>query len=565
MAEFNHIKRSSSSEFDDIENIEDTEDFSENTRLFGQIEEDTPYHVSTTKETTQLSFKDYCVIIIALTVVFVVGLFSYGLFLPSDQGGQEPSGGIEPLDPVLSLPPSLQPSPESKGDGEKWNKQDEETPAPTTRPMKIEGNAGKKSTPAPTTRPMKIEGNSGKRSTPSPTTRPMKAKDGSETTTKVQTGDASFIDDGDWVSELGFSKYPGWSEIKQMKSGQFVQDLVNIFKEKHQEEAQNNIRLKNRNIPPENEFDWDTLHIKDCEKVNKKYGQQLMSFYSRNKVTDPLRVFTSDWDLNVPDEEYDNLKDAEHLLGYNPKSVASMLEELRTSLVYFYEVESDENFLQLFDVTAPRMHSREFNMGVKQLANAFLRKLVYKETFVIAVYGSSVMSGQDNCWYNTYPMQLQRMLNKVFSIFNSPEITATVKPGGQNGDGAAIYPQIKCAQEIFEDFDVLQTGYWMIPKTPGDFEAFVRRVLKEGKLIHSLEGFGLDGNMKGRNEATQVGYEKLMKEYYAAGMMEHRLYWQKTYNLPGAFPWWPEERYQWGRQGDGRCHMHTREGIDGTL
>lgn len=131
------------------------------------------------------------------------------------------------------------------------------------------------------------------------------------------------------------------------------------------------------------------------------------------------------------------------------------------------------------------------------------------------------------------------------------------------GDGSGVYPQTKCAWKIFDTFDILQLGYWMIPQYAQDKEALVRRATASKRFVHALSPLNLDGSSKKVMRDIEL-YQKTMKPLTEQGSWEFVGKWEKSFAKESIFPWWPVDKH-WGRQGDGRCHFKTREGADATL
>jgi hypothetical protein len=80
--------------------------------------------------------------------------------------------------------------------------------------------------------------------------------------------------------------------------------------------------------------------------------------------------------------------------------------------------------------------------GVEFLARKFARAIVWQEPLVIGTIGSSVLAGHDNCRYDCYQQQLERLLGPVLALAGSG---LDVRNTGQGGDcGDSFDNQIWC-------------------------------------------------------------------------------------------------------------------------
>jgi len=80
--------------------------------------------------------------------------------------------------------------------------------------------------------------------------------------------------------------------------------------------------------------------------------------------------------------------------------------------------------------------------GVEFLAEKFARVLVWQDAFVIGTIGSSVTAGADNCRYDCYQQQLERLFSPVLAAGG---IGFEVRNTGQGGDcGDSFTNQVWC-------------------------------------------------------------------------------------------------------------------------
>ncbi len=72
--------------------------------------------------------------------------------------------------------------------------------------------------------------------------------------------------------------------------------------------------------------------------------------------------------------------------------------------------------------------------GVGFLAAKFARAIVWQEPLVIGTIGSSVLAGHDNCRYDCYQQQLQRLLGPVLASAGTQLVVRNTGQGGDCGD-----------------------------------------------------------------------------------------------------------------------------------
>lgn len=320
----------------------------------------------------------------------------------------------------------------------------------------------------------------------------------------------------------------------------FISKFKEIIDEKNLLISEANQDLKDND--PENGTLWNIIHTKSCGLIDENINPKLNKLYKKHSMRNSSLIFTSNWSELVDKEKNKGI------LGFNIEEVLKLLKEQRQSLVRYYEVTTEEEFSKVFDNLKPHKGTKEYNDNLDSLSDLWATRIVNKQTFTIAILGSSVMSGMDNCWDLSYPPLLQRTYDKIFSVFNNEDIRVEVKPAGQNGDGAGTHAQMNCAWNIFSEYDILQLGYWMIPVTSIDQELLFRRSIALGRHVHSLNG---------------LKFKSSLESYYSNGVLQLGNWEEPFYN--DNFPWWPKKKKHWGRQGNGRCKLKTREGADGTL
>eukprot|EP00924_Labyrinthula_sp_SR-Ha-C_P010356 maker-scaffold_23-snap-gene-4.53-mRNA-1 protein AED:0.29 eAED:0.29 QI:0/0.66/0.5/0.75/1/1/4/549/732 len=354
-----------------------------------------------------------------------------------------------------------------------------------------------------------------------------------------------------------YGEFPGFSELYKIDDGNYLSQLTSLYTEKHQEQKKANDNLEAKHISHHEEFRWDDIHISDCQRINEKYYPQILSLSNKNQM-EFSDLLIRNWSTISFEKKFEKmtpiLKKTFFVdeFQFDPLTVKNMLQLLREEIIKYYEIENEEQFTKLFDTLSPNVNTEEFQKYNSKFGKLILSKILNKKDLVFAFLGSSVFSGQDNCWNYSYPKQFERIFQKIFSIF--PHTNIIARPGGQNGDGAAVHQQFKCAVSNFGEFDVIQTGLWMIPVDSQDHASFLEEMFLQGRLVHAL---------------AEVNFltERSRPKWYENGGMEFLGGWADGYDLEEhIFPWWPRARdgQHWGRQGDGRCHVYNREGADGT-
>eukprot|EP00471_Norrisiella_sphaerica_P001360 CAMPEP_0184491688 /NCGR_PEP_ID=MMETSP0113_2-20130426/21112_1 /TAXON_ID=91329 /ORGANISM="Norrisiella sphaerica, Strain BC52" /LENGTH=705 /DNA_ID=CAMNT_0026876151 /DNA_START=227 /DNA_END=2344 /DNA_ORIENTATION=- len=94
-----------------------------------------------------------------------------------------------------------------------------------------------------------------------------------------------------------------------------------------------------------------------------------------------------------------------------------------------------------------------YEQGINFIADKMARALVHGDKFVIGAMGSSVTAGHDNCNYDSYERQMERLLKP---LFGSAKVDFQVRNAGQGGScGDSFENQIWCTRNILgDDIDV---------------------------------------------------------------------------------------------------------------
>eukprot|EP00466_Bigelowiella_natans_P018818 jgi/Bigna1/81206/fgenesh1_pg.78_\ len=100
-----------------------------------------------------------------------------------------------------------------------------------------------------------------------------------------------------------------------------------------------------------------------------------------------------------------------------------------------------------------RPGDQRYEKGIDFIAEKFARALVYGDRFIIGAMGSSVTAGHDNCNFDSYERQMERLLQPLLKKAN---IELTVRNAGQGGScGDSFENQIWCARHLLgDDIDI---------------------------------------------------------------------------------------------------------------
>ncbi len=132
-------------------------------------------------------------------------------------------------------------------------------------------------------------------------------------------------------------------------------------------------------------------------------------------------------------------------------AVRAATREMRSLLEDYYggtEVLRQTWYLQPGD---PR-----YDEGIGFLADKLARALVWRDRFVIGTIGSSVTAGYDNCHYDTYQKQLERLMAP---LWKAAGVDFAVRNSGQGGVcGDSFENQVWCLRTLVGD-DVDLTQY----------------------------------------------------------------------------------------------------------
>ncbi|KAK3259483.1 hypothetical protein CYMTET_31521 [Cymbomonas tetramitiformis] len=343
--------------------------------------------------------------------------------------------------------------------------------------------------------------------------------------------------------------------------GSFADETLEFLTELHAK------RLANKQ---EIQSDWGSTD-KPWEEQAKQWDAARESYCN---TEDKLRMLQSPQKYNL-DPEVKSAVSANPVegLSFNPMLARSHFRQYRCMLAEYYEgTEALEGKLRPSPTADPDLHAA----ALQAIAVRFARKIVHQRPFALGVLGTSVLSGQDNCYALSYAPTWNRTLRPLLDIVGVP---FDVHGSGQNGNGPSMGNTLTCAKEVLGDVDIVHTGWWMVGQVPKpDYEAFLRRMLTDspnGPLVHSIDGFRDGFNFNNGIWLTE-GNDTVRDAYYKAGVMEiaSRPEWNYLAGIEstsrhgdGDYPWFPLgfHNAHWGRVGDGKCHRHTREGEDATI
>ncbi|KAH9259776.1 hypothetical protein BASA81_002198 [Batrachochytrium salamandrivorans] len=202
-----------------------------------------------------------------------------------------------------------------------------------------------------------------------------------------------------------------------------------------------------------------------------------------------------------------------------------------------------------FTSIAQAQNSAFASMGLDRVANKFYQALASnkKSKLVWGFMGTSVMSGQDNCYDVTLAPLLARKLQTILGL------EVEVRNQGQNGDSPDQTMQLLCAQSTLgvNDVDFLHVWYPMMPQAQFAFKDFFLRnwYLNPQSKLAQVTMF---------DDSAFGGLE----EFESAGLLT-KINWNPDYQQRFVSVWPPSEA--WGQIGDGFCHDKTREGIPAVM
>jgi len=296
------------------------------------------------------------------------------------------------------------------------------------------------------------------------------------------------------------------------------------------------------------EKQWDAQRVKDCAPQNKRRADNpppapLVHALARDAVTgDAVQPFAPG---DAPEKDVGGLP-------FDPATVKGHFVALRAALVDFYEGKDT-----LEKVIAPYPGHPDHAAMVQALSRPFARAMVHGDRpFVIGVLGDSTAAGADNCYYDSWPRQLERLLKPLFAAAGGLvlEVRNTAHNGGYTPDA-----QMPCALAMLgADADLVIASWPYVTVDKKHYEMFARRALAHGSGM--VPSVGCDAGSGGA-----------LDRYYKLGLTQMTgaqrgvLVYQSGIKKGGPYPWFPRSgagrEVGWGRRGDGFCHTGlTRSG-----
>ena len=198
-----------------------------------------------------------------------------------------------------------------------------------------------------------------------------------------------------------------------------------------------------------------------------------------------------------------------------------------------------------------------------KLVDTMARALVTdnQKTFLMGGIGSSVMAGHDNCHYDSYQTQMERMWSPVWKAANMDFIFQNAGEGGGCGD--SHHNQYFCVkQNISPEVDIVHYSwsYFEGGGAQAEHEDLVRwaQMLPKQPLVHILNvgGDGIADPGHPYSRVTQHYSKYGLNSYYMRqGLWNGGHDYESEKNDPDN----PFDRLGWGYHGDG-YHDTTRYG-----
>jgi hypothetical protein len=208
-----------------------------------------------------------------------------------------------------------------------------------------------------------------------------------------------------------------------------------------------------------------------------------------------------------------------------------------------------------------------------KLVDTMARALITDEqtSFLMGGIGSSVMAGHDNCHYDSYQTQMERLWSPVWSAAGMEFIFTNAGEGGGCGDSHEN--QHFCVtQNISPNVDIVHYSwtYFEGGKAAWVHENLIRwtQMLPKQPIVHifntgSLPPPALSSSGGARNKASQYGQ---LTNYYAQYGYNH--FYMRSGLENGGYDYASErdreidpiDRFGWGYVGDG-YHNTTRYGV----
>ena len=163
------------------------------------------------------------------------------------------------------------------------------------------------------------------------------------------------------------------------------------------------------------------------------------------------------------------------LLQFDTAALKAKTVEMRTMLTTYWSGTGVLDASLLLQPSDPR-----YQKGLDFIAEKMARAMVWGGNFVVAAMGSSVVAGHDNCNYDSYERQLERLWAPLWQLAG---VALSVRNAGEGGGcGDSFRNQLYCVRNTLgDDADIVQYSWTYFEGDPGEaaaaHEAFVRFAL----------------------------------------------------------------------------------------
>ena len=179
-----------------------------------------------------------------------------------------------------------------------------------------------------------------------------------------------------------------------------------------------------------------------------------------------------------------------------------------------------------------------------------LAERMRKKKFVIGVIGSSVAAGHDNCNYDSYEKQLERILKPIFAYYDKDVEVRNAGEGGGCGD--SYRNQIWCVRNLVgDDVDSIHYSWSYFEAGGKDIAKWHEMFIRWSLLMNNAPVPFIMNVGEGRAQ------DHLFQHYKKFGF--NTFFLQK--GLKKHFPHYKKE---WGVVGNG-LHNSTRYGAEGVM
>eukprot|EP00581_Thalassiosira_minuscula_P011914 CAMPEP_0183726316 /NCGR_PEP_ID=MMETSP0737-20130205/23048_1 /TAXON_ID=385413 /ORGANISM="Thalassiosira miniscula, Strain CCMP1093" /LENGTH=661 /DNA_ID=CAMNT_0025957633 /DNA_START=7 /DNA_END=1992 /DNA_ORIENTATION=- len=247
------------------------------------------------------------------------------------------------------------------------------------------------------------------------------------------------------------------------------------------------------------------------------------------------------------------------------KAVREESQKLITMLEEYYPSKEAtvkmlmQAFVAEWDFDATEEDGSESRARADKLIDTMARALVTddQDTFLMGGIGSSVMAGHDNCHYDSYQSQMERLWAPVWEAAGMKFVFQNAGEGGGCGD--SFQNQHFCVkQNVSPDVDIVHYSwtYFEGGRAAPEHEDLLRwiQMLPKQPPLHIFNTGKLDKGMDG--ELTKHYAKYAFNSFYMSTAFRNGGY---DYDAEKTREKDPIDRFGWGVQGDG-YHDTTRYG-----